>query len=153
MASRWVWQRYVLVCETVAARITRLWIAGPRAGERETFLDGLPAYVDNLSYNGAGVFWVGLVGSRKADYERHTSRPRLRQALTRIPRAKIPHPTPWVHGAPRWAVIAVHHQRRLVTAVLGKVRRDHQRQPVRIRPLRRRSDHDLGGRISLAGAV
>ena len=101
-------ERYVLVCESMAARITRLWIAGPRAGEREIFLGGLPGCVDNLSHNGAGLFWVALVGSRNADYERHASRPRLRQALTRIPRARIPHPMPWIHGDPSdWGVIAV----------------------------------------------
>ncbi len=101
-------ERYVLVCETIAARITRLWITGPRAGEREIFLSGLPGCVDNLSYNGAGLFWVALVGNRDADFERHASRPRFRQALTRIPRAKIPHPSPWIHGGPSdWGVIAV----------------------------------------------
>jgi sugar lactone lactonase YvrE len=100
--------RYVLVCEAIAARITRLWIAGPRSGEREVFVSGLPGCADNLSYNGAGLFWVALVGNRNADYERHASRPRFRQALTRIPHAKIPHPLPWIHGAASdWGVIAV----------------------------------------------
>ena len=101
-------ERYVLVCESMAARITRLWIAGPRAGEREVFVSGLPGCVDNLSYNDSGLFWVALVGNRNADYERHASRPRFRQALTRIPHAKIPHPMPWIHGDPSdWGVIAV----------------------------------------------
>src|SRR4029450_4905702 len=35
---------FVLVNETVAARITRLWLTGPQAGIREIFLDRLPGY-------------------------------------------------------------------------------------------------------------
>ena len=71
-------------------------------------MGGLPGCADNLSYNGAGLFWVALVGSRNADYERHASRPRFRQALTRVPHARIPHPLPWIRGASSdWGVIAV----------------------------------------------
>lgn len=49
-------EAYVLVNETWASRITRLWLTGPRAGQSDTFIAGLPAYPDNLSYNGTGVF-------------------------------------------------------------------------------------------------
>lgn len=89
---------YVLVGETFAARITRIWIDGPRAGEREPFLDALPGCVDNVSYNGRGLFWVALVGSRSATFERFATRPLLRRVLTRVPGADIPHPLPWLRS-------------------------------------------------------
>jgi hypothetical protein len=53
-------EAFVLVYETVAACITRLWLTGPRAGSRDTFLDGLPGYSDHFPYSGRGLFGLGL---------------------------------------------------------------------------------------------
>jgi sugar lactone lactonase YvrE len=47
---------YVLVNETLAARIARYWLSGPRAGQSDIFASALPGYADNLTYNGRGVF-------------------------------------------------------------------------------------------------
>jgi hypothetical protein len=38
-----------LVAETAGYRISRIWLAGPRAGERDVLVDRLPAFPDNLS--------------------------------------------------------------------------------------------------------
>ena len=43
---------YVLVNETTAHRVTRLWLKGPKAGTREAFVENLPGYPDNISFNG-----------------------------------------------------------------------------------------------------
>ncbi len=77
---------YVLVNETIAARITRLWLRGPNAGRRETFLE-LPGYPDNLSYNGKGTFWVALPARRDRGLERIWAYPGLRKVLMRLPEA------------------------------------------------------------------
>ena len=77
---------YVLVTETLAARITRLWIRGPNAGRTDLFL-ALPGYPDNISFNGGGVFWVGLVVRRSAFLEHTWPRPFLRKVLMRLPKA------------------------------------------------------------------
>ena len=74
---------YVLVNETVAARITRLWLKGPRAGQRETFAT-LPGYPDNLTYNGRGIYWVALAAPRMTALEWLAGLPRLRKAVYRI---------------------------------------------------------------------
>jgi sugar lactone lactonase YvrE len=92
---------FVLVNETVAARVTRLWLTGPQAGTREIFLDGLPGYPDNLSSNGQGLFWVALAAPRVDALDRLAGHPRLRKVLFRLPAALTrvtPPPVVWVLG-------------------------------------------------------
>jgi sugar lactone lactonase YvrE len=92
---------FVLVKETVAARIHRLWLTGPRVGTRDIFLDGLPGYPDNLSYNGRGLFWVVLAAPRIDALDRLAGSPRLRQVLFRLPAVLTDMPLPavaWVLG-------------------------------------------------------
>jgi sugar lactone lactonase YvrE len=79
-------EEFVLVNETIAGRIVRLWLKGPRAGQHETFLD-LPAYPDNLSYNGKGTFWVALPAPRDHLLEGLWSSSAPRKVLARLPRA------------------------------------------------------------------
>jgi sugar lactone lactonase YvrE len=88
-------ERYVLVCETIDARIVRVWLRGPRAGRREVFASGFPGCLDNLSFDGEGTFWVALAGSRSRPYERFAGHPFLRSAMMRVPRLRIPHALPW----------------------------------------------------------
>lgn len=78
---------YVLVSETTAARITRLWLKGPKAGDHDVFLDGLPGYPDNLSYNGNGIFWIALPLPRLKQLDHLGPRPFWRKVLMRLPAA------------------------------------------------------------------
>ncbi len=55
---------YVLVNETMGHRVTRLWLTGDKAGTSDTFIDGLPGYPDNISFNGRDRFWIALVTAR-----------------------------------------------------------------------------------------
>jgi sugar lactone lactonase YvrE len=92
---------FVLVNETLAARVHRLWLTGPRAGTRDLFLDGLPGYPDNLSYNGRGLFWAALAAPRVAALDRLAGSPWLRQVLFRLPAALTevqPQVVSWVIG-------------------------------------------------------
>lgn len=57
-------EEYVLVNETGAHRITRRWLKGPKQGTQDVFIDNLPGYPDNISFNGRDLFWVALVGPR-----------------------------------------------------------------------------------------
>src|SRR5215471_12152836 len=70
---------FVLVNETIAARILRLWLKGPKAGATEVFINSLPAYPDNLSYSGKGIFWVALPAPRVELLEGIAGRPFLRK--------------------------------------------------------------------------
>uniref|UniRef100_A0A0R3RK60 Str_synth domain-containing protein n=1 Tax=Elaeophora elaphi TaxID=1147741 RepID=A0A0R3RK60_9BILA len=56
-----------LVSETGAARIKRHWIAGPRMGETEIFVDNLPGLPDNIRPGSNGTFWIGLAAVRHSD--------------------------------------------------------------------------------------
>ena len=76
---------FVLVTETAAARVMRLWLKGPQAGQSEVFLDGLPGYPDNLSFNGEDTFWIALPSHRQPALETLASSPWLRSVLWRLP--------------------------------------------------------------------
>jgi sugar lactone lactonase YvrE len=92
---------FVLVSETLGARITRLWLKGPKAGTRDIFLDALPGYPDNISYNGEGLFWVALAAKRVGGLERLAGRPFLREVLMRLPEVVRSAPEPrlgWIIG-------------------------------------------------------
>lgn len=77
-------EEYVLINETMYFRITRLWLKGERAGTREIFIDNLPGYPDNLSFNGDDRFWVALVSPRQPDIDALSTKPFVRQVLLRL---------------------------------------------------------------------
>ena len=92
---------FVLMSETVSARITRFWLKGPKAGRTEPFIQNLPAYPDNISYNGHGIFWVALASPRVDALERLAPHPQMRKAVFRLPPAlRDPQPQKfgWVIG-------------------------------------------------------
>lgn len=92
---------FVLVNETIAARIWRLWLKGERTGQREIFRDGLPGYPDNLSFNKHGTFWVALPAPRNQQLEGLAGQPFLRKVIFRLPErfTNIPlPPVAWVLG-------------------------------------------------------
>ncbi|GAB1868282.1 Adipocyte plasma membrane-associated protein [Camponotus japonicus] len=51
-------ESFVLVAETLAARIVKYHLKGPKAGQHEIFIDGLPGLPDNLQSDGQGGFLV-----------------------------------------------------------------------------------------------
>ena len=73
----------VLVAETWAARISRLWIAGPQKGKREVFIADLPGYPDNINRSSDGNYWVALVGMRSPAFDLSLSMPDFRKRMTR----------------------------------------------------------------------
>ncbi len=77
-------EEYVLVNETAAHRITRVWLKGPKAGTKDVFIENLPGYPDNLSYNGRGLFWVALAGPRSQGLEDMLPNPFLRKIFYRL---------------------------------------------------------------------
>jgi sugar lactone lactonase YvrE len=77
-------EEYVLVNETAAHRITRLWLKGPKSGQKDTFIDNLPGYPDNLSFNGRDIFWVALAGPRSKALEDMMGSPFWRKVAYRL---------------------------------------------------------------------
>lgn len=84
---------YVLVCETAEYRIHRYWLKGDKAGSSDIFIDNLPGFPDNLSYNNRDRFWLALSGPREADLDALLSGDAfLRNVIARVPGFLQPHP-------------------------------------------------------------
>ena len=83
---------YVLVTETGNGRIHRLWLKGDRKGQRDLFFDGLPAFPDNLSFNGEDIFWVALPKIRTALIDDLAGSPFIRKVLSRLPESLLTGP-------------------------------------------------------------
>ena len=82
---------FVLVNEWARYTVTRLWLTGEMRGRRETFIDNLPGYPDNIIRDDRGLYWVGLVIRRNALLDRLHERPFLMKILPRIPEGLQPH--------------------------------------------------------------
>jgi len=76
---------FVLVAETLGARITRYWLRGPNAGHTDSFVNSLPGYPDNITYDPRGLFWLALPSPRQPALERMAGLPWLRRFLFHIP--------------------------------------------------------------------
>lgn len=101
-------ETFVLVNEWSGYRVTRLWLRGPKGGTRETLIDNLPGYPDNIHRDARGLYWIGLVVRRNAVLDRLHPRPFLMKILPRIPESLQPH-------APRFGwLLAVDERGRVV---------------------------------------
>jgi sugar lactone lactonase YvrE len=79
-------QRSVLVNETGAYRVHRVWIEGPKAGTSEILIDALPGFPDNISAGREGRYWVALVSPRNDLLDALSDKPFLRKVVQRLPK-------------------------------------------------------------------
>lgn len=89
---------YVLVNETTEYKITRYWLKGDKAGTHDTFIENLPGYPDNITFNGRDKFWVALFAPRDPMLDKllPPGHEWLRKLVFRLP--KIAQPNPVMHG-------------------------------------------------------
>ncbi|KNB50537.1 SMP-30/gluconolactonase/LRE family protein [Streptomyces caatingaensis] len=86
---------FLVVAETGAYRLRRLWLTGPRAGRDDIFADGLPGFPDNLSTGPTGLVWTALAAPRSLALDLlHRTHPALRRALWSLPASLHPDPSP-----------------------------------------------------------
>src|SRR6267143_1648909 len=85
-------QTFLLVVETSAYRIDRVWLRGPKQGQSEIFIDNLPGFPDGISSNGKDKFWLALVTPRDPLLDKLLPRPFLRKAIARLPKFLQPAP-------------------------------------------------------------
>ncbi|MDA8248726.1 MAG: SMP-30/gluconolactonase/LRE family protein [Rhodospirillales bacterium] len=73
----------LLLNETWACRVLRFWFDGPKAGETEVVIEGLPGYPDNINRASDGNYWVALVGMRTPILDLALRRPGFRRRMAR----------------------------------------------------------------------
>lgn len=89
----------LVVAETGGYRLTRYWLAGPRAGTTEPLIDNLPGFPDNLSLSDDGQIWVAIVTPRDRTVDwLHRAHPLRRKVVWALPQRLQPDPveTAWV---------------------------------------------------------
>ncbi len=85
-------ESFLVVAETGAYRMQRVWLTGPRAGQSEVFIDNLPGFPDNVSSSGSGVFWVALAAPRNRLLDLLLPHPRTRRLVGSLPDRMRPQP-------------------------------------------------------------
>lgn len=78
-------QNYVLVNETGSYRVIRYWLTGPKKGQAEPLIQGLPSFPDNISTGFDGRFWVALVSPRNSLIDNLSGQPFIRKIIQRMP--------------------------------------------------------------------
>ncbi|HEY2044070.1 MAG TPA: SMP-30/gluconolactonase/LRE family protein [Jatrophihabitans sp.] len=68
-------ESFLLVAQTGAYSVERLWLTGERSGRREPFVANLPAFPDNLALGTDGLFWLALPSTRNATLDFLSSKP------------------------------------------------------------------------------
>ncbi|WP_299659005.1 SMP-30/gluconolactonase/LRE family protein [uncultured Ruegeria sp.] len=74
---------FLLIAETGRARVHKLWLSGPKAGNQEVLLDNLPGYPDNIKAQGDGTYWMAFASPR-VPAERLMPYPFLRKVIWRL---------------------------------------------------------------------
>ena len=88
-------EAYLLVNETGEYRVLRYWLKGEKAGTQDVFIDNLPGFPDNISFNGRDRFWVAIFAPRDPLLDRilPPGNEWLRKAVYRLPK--------WLQPAPK----------------------------------------------------
>jgi sugar lactone lactonase YvrE len=75
---------FVAVGEVSAYRITRYWLAGPRAGTSDRLAENLPGFVDGLASDGRGTFYAAIPVLRSAVLDAFHRHPRWKDQASRL---------------------------------------------------------------------
>jgi len=92
-------ESHLIVAETGAYRLTRLWLSGARAGTTDALIENLPGFPDNIGRGSDGTTWVSLPSPRDALADRLIAWPGwVRRVAWAMPSALQPKPkrTAWV---------------------------------------------------------
>ena len=90
-------EAYVLFAESWEYKLTRYWLKGDKAGQTDTFIDALPGFPDNLSFNGRDRFWIALYSPRDALLDRFLPQPFVLKIVARLPEFLRPKPAKVAH--------------------------------------------------------
>ena len=76
---------FVVVAETGAYRLRRIWLRGDHAGQQEVFVENLPGIPDNVSTGPDGLIWVALASPRDPRLDMLAGRPVARRLVWALP--------------------------------------------------------------------
>lgn len=71
----------LLYAETWGCRITRWYFDGPKKGQRETVIENLPGYPDNINRSSDGNYWCALCGMRSPVFDLALRMPGFRRRM------------------------------------------------------------------------
>jgi sugar lactone lactonase YvrE len=84
-------ESFVVVAQTGAYRLDKVWLTGSRAGESEALVENLPGFPDNIATGSDGNVWIALASPRDRLLDRaHRLNPRVRKAIWALPEALRP---------------------------------------------------------------
>lgn len=83
-------ESFVLVNETTAYRVRKIWLSGSDAGRANVLIDNLPGFPDGISSNGEGVYWIAIYAPRSEALDWLAARRTLRAAMYRLPESLRP---------------------------------------------------------------
>lgn len=92
---------WIAVAQTGAYCLDRIWLTGPRQGQRELLVENLPAFPDNISTGSDGNIWVALPSPRDPTLDFLLPRaPLLRKIVWAVPEVLQPKEkkTVWVQA-------------------------------------------------------
>jgi len=122
-------ESFVVVAETGAYRLTRLWLAGDREGEVDVLVDNLPGFPDNISTGSDGLIWIALASPRNALLDLVSARhPVLRRAVWALPAVLRPKPvdTVWVQAVDGTGTVVHDLQAKLAGLTMVTGVREHE---------------------------
>lgn len=86
-------ESFLVVAETGTYQLWRLWLQGPKAGQKELFTDSLPGFPDNVRWSASrNGFWVAIGSPRKHEVDLLADWPNVRRIVAALPRALQPKP-------------------------------------------------------------
>jgi len=74
---------YLLVSETFGLAINKYWLKGPKKGTKEVWKHDFPCFLDNITYNDNGIFWVAMPLPRAESFEPMFERPEAQEPKAR----------------------------------------------------------------------
>lgn len=78
-------ESYLLINETFGMVTHKYWLKGTKKGTSEIWKNDYPGFIDNITYNGNGTFWVAIPNKRILDFEPLYDKPFWRKVVKRLP--------------------------------------------------------------------
>lgn len=83
-------EQSVLVSQTASFKLTRFYLSGPKAGQSEIVIDGLPGMADGIDRDENGNIWTGLIKMRSDASDWIHANPWIKPLLLRLPEGMLP---------------------------------------------------------------